>query len=175
MHSAAAAGQPNVLLWAARVAVAGPLLCITLVAVLHVLESEVNDSDAVSEYALGALSEGTPRPSGGGPRIPAQGTSPMKSRLCHSRNPARLLGTFLERTIIGVMSSREMNRRVAIEARISSPVSLPCRNARLPEGVGHGGHERSNVPDRDRGACGRCRRVSDRHGLTRPREIFAAP
>jgi hypothetical protein len=53
MHSAAAAGQPNVLLWAARVAVAGPLLCITLVAVLHVLESEVNDSDAVSEYALG--------------------------------------------------------------------------------------------------------------------------
>ncbi len=52
MHSAAA-GQPNVLLWAARVAVAGPLLCIALVAVLHVLESEVNDSDAVSEYALG--------------------------------------------------------------------------------------------------------------------------
>jgi hypothetical membrane protein len=52
MHSAAA-GQLNLLVWAARLAVAGPLLCITLVAVLHVLESEVNDSDAVSEYALG--------------------------------------------------------------------------------------------------------------------------
>jgi hypothetical protein len=52
MHSAAA-GQPNLLIWAARVAVAGPLLCITLVAALHVLESEVNDSNAVSEYALG--------------------------------------------------------------------------------------------------------------------------
>ena len=52
MHSAAA-GQSNLLIWAARLAVAGPLLCITLVAVLHVLESEVNDSDAVSEYALG--------------------------------------------------------------------------------------------------------------------------
>jgi hypothetical membrane protein len=52
MHRAAA-GQPNLLIWAARLAVAGPLLCITLVAVLHVLESEVNDSDAVSEYALG--------------------------------------------------------------------------------------------------------------------------
>ena len=52
MHSAAA-GQPNLLIWTARLAVAGPLLCITLVAVLHVLESEVNDSDAVSEYALG--------------------------------------------------------------------------------------------------------------------------
>ena len=49
----AAAGQPSLLIWAARLAVAGPLLCITLVAVLHVLESEVNDSDAVSEYALG--------------------------------------------------------------------------------------------------------------------------
>ena len=52
MHSSAA-GQPTALVWAARLAVAGPLLCITLVAVLHVLESEVNDSDAVSEYALG--------------------------------------------------------------------------------------------------------------------------
>jgi hypothetical membrane protein len=52
MHSAAA-GQHSLLIWAARLAVAGPLLCITLVAVLHVLESEVNDSDAVSEYALG--------------------------------------------------------------------------------------------------------------------------
>ena len=52
MHRAAA-GQPNQLIWAARLAVAGPLLCITLVAVLHVLESEVNDSEAVSEYALG--------------------------------------------------------------------------------------------------------------------------
>jgi hypothetical protein len=49
----AAARQPNALIWAARLAVAGPLLCITLVALLHVLEPEVNDSDAVSEYALG--------------------------------------------------------------------------------------------------------------------------
>ena len=49
----AAAREPNALIWAARLAVAGPLLCITLVAVLHVLEPEVNDSDAVSEYALG--------------------------------------------------------------------------------------------------------------------------
>ena len=52
MHSSAAR-QPKALIWAARLAVAGPLLCITLIAVLHVLESEVNDSDAVSEYALG--------------------------------------------------------------------------------------------------------------------------
>jgi hypothetical protein len=49
----AAARQPHALIWAARLAVAGPLLCITLVALLHVLEPEVNDSDAVSEYALG--------------------------------------------------------------------------------------------------------------------------
>ena len=49
----AAAREPRPLIWAARVAVAGPLLCITLVALLHVLEPEVNDSDAVSEYALG--------------------------------------------------------------------------------------------------------------------------
>ncbi|MBA3376007.1 MAG: DUF998 domain-containing protein [Actinobacteria bacterium] len=49
----AAEWQPNALIWAARLAVAGPLLCITLVALLHVLEPEVNDSDAVSEYALG--------------------------------------------------------------------------------------------------------------------------
>jgi hypothetical protein len=53
MLSAAAARQPHALIWAARLAVAGPLLCITLVALLHVLEPEVNDSDAVSEYALG--------------------------------------------------------------------------------------------------------------------------
>jgi Protein of unknown function (DUF998) len=51
--SSAAAREPNALIWAARLAVAGPVLCLTLVAVLHVLESEVNDSDAVSEYALG--------------------------------------------------------------------------------------------------------------------------
>jgi hypothetical protein len=49
----AAAQLPNALIWAASLAVAGPLLCITLVALLHVLEPEVNDSDAVSEYALG--------------------------------------------------------------------------------------------------------------------------
>ena len=49
----AAAREPHTLIWAARLAVAGPLLCITLVALLHVLEPEVNDSDAVSEYALG--------------------------------------------------------------------------------------------------------------------------
>jgi Protein of unknown function (DUF998) len=42
-----------VLTAAARLAVAGPLLCIALVALLHILEPEVNDSDAVSEYALG--------------------------------------------------------------------------------------------------------------------------
>jgi hypothetical protein len=51
--STAAARQSNTLIWAARLAVAGPLLCLALVALLHVLESEVNDSDAVSEYALG--------------------------------------------------------------------------------------------------------------------------
>ena len=45
MHSAAAR-QPNALIWAARLAVAGPLLCIALVGALHVLEPEVNDSDA---------------------------------------------------------------------------------------------------------------------------------
>jgi hypothetical protein len=51
--STAAAQQPNAVTWAARLAVAGPLLCIALVALLHVLEPEVNDSDATSEYALG--------------------------------------------------------------------------------------------------------------------------
>jgi hypothetical protein len=51
--TSAAAHQPNALTWAARLAVIGPLLCIALVALLHVLEPEVNDSDAVSEYALG--------------------------------------------------------------------------------------------------------------------------
>ena len=51
--SSAAAREPNALIWAARLAVAGPVLCLTLVAVLHALEPEVNDSDAVSEYALG--------------------------------------------------------------------------------------------------------------------------
>ena len=49
----AAARQSDSLTWAARLAVAGPLLCLALVALLHALESEVNDSDAVSEYALG--------------------------------------------------------------------------------------------------------------------------
>jgi hypothetical protein len=51
--STAAAQQPNAVTWAARLALAGPLLCIALVALLHVLEPEVNDSDATSEYALG--------------------------------------------------------------------------------------------------------------------------
>jgi hypothetical protein len=51
--STAAARQPNAVTWAARLALAGPLVCIALVALLHVLEPEVNDSDAVSEYALG--------------------------------------------------------------------------------------------------------------------------
>ena len=45
--------QPSALTWAARLAVVGPLLCLALVALLHVLEPEVNDSEAVSEYALG--------------------------------------------------------------------------------------------------------------------------
>jgi hypothetical protein len=49
----AAAREPRALIWAARLAVAGPLVCITLIALLHALEPEVNDSDAVSEYALG--------------------------------------------------------------------------------------------------------------------------
>jgi hypothetical protein len=49
----AATRRSKTLVWLGRVAVAGPLLCLTLVALLHVLESEVNDSDAVSEYALG--------------------------------------------------------------------------------------------------------------------------
>jgi hypothetical membrane protein len=49
----AAAQRSNAVTWAARLAVVGPLVCIALVALLHVLESEVNDSDAVSEYALG--------------------------------------------------------------------------------------------------------------------------
>jgi hypothetical protein len=51
--STAAARQPNAVTWAARLALVGPLLCVALVALLHVLESEFNDSDAVSEYALG--------------------------------------------------------------------------------------------------------------------------
>ena len=51
--SSTAAREPDALIWAARLAVAGPVLCLTLVAVLHVLEPEINDSDAVSEYALG--------------------------------------------------------------------------------------------------------------------------
>ena len=38
---------------AARLAVAGPAVCMALVALLHFLEPEVNDRDAVSEYALG--------------------------------------------------------------------------------------------------------------------------
>ncbi len=45
--------ESRVLTAAARLAVAGPLVCIALVALLHLLEPEVNDSDAVSEYALG--------------------------------------------------------------------------------------------------------------------------
>ncbi len=45
--------QRTAFTWAARIAVAAPLLSLALVALLHVLESEVNDSDAVSEYALG--------------------------------------------------------------------------------------------------------------------------
>lgn len=49
----AATRRSKTLVWLGRVAVGGPLLCLTLVALLHVLESEVNDSDAVSEYALG--------------------------------------------------------------------------------------------------------------------------
>ena len=49
----AAARESRALIWAARLTVAGPLLYITLVALLHVLEPEVNDSNAVSEYALG--------------------------------------------------------------------------------------------------------------------------
>ena len=51
--SNAAAREPTALIWAARIAVAGPVLCLTLVALLHMLEPEVNDSNAVSEYALG--------------------------------------------------------------------------------------------------------------------------
>ena len=51
--SSAAAREPDGLIWAARLAVAGPVLCLTLVTALHVLEPEINDSDAVSEYALG--------------------------------------------------------------------------------------------------------------------------
>jgi hypothetical protein len=44
---------PNGLIWAARLAVAGSLLCLALIALLHVLEPEYNDSNATSEYALG--------------------------------------------------------------------------------------------------------------------------
>ena len=43
----------NGLLWAARLSVAGSLLCFTLIALLHALEPEFNDSNATSEYALG--------------------------------------------------------------------------------------------------------------------------
>ena len=39
--------------WGARLAVAGSLLCIALIALLHALEPEFNDSNATSEYALG--------------------------------------------------------------------------------------------------------------------------
>ena len=46
---------PSGLIWGARVAVAGSLLCVTLIALLHALEPEVNNSAAVSEYALGAF------------------------------------------------------------------------------------------------------------------------
>jgi Protein of unknown function (DUF998) len=53
--STAAAQQPNAVTWAARIALAGPLLSIALVALLHVLEPEVNENDAVSEHALGDL------------------------------------------------------------------------------------------------------------------------
>ena len=48
-----APARPNGLIWGARLVVAGSLLCITLIALLHVLEPEFNDSRAVSEYALG--------------------------------------------------------------------------------------------------------------------------
>jgi hypothetical protein len=51
--TSAALQQPNATIWAARLAVVGPLLSIALVALLHVLEPEVNESNAVSEYALG--------------------------------------------------------------------------------------------------------------------------
>jgi hypothetical protein len=39
--------------WWARLATAGSLLCLALIALLHVLEPEFNDSNATSEYALG--------------------------------------------------------------------------------------------------------------------------
>ena len=45
--------RPNGLIWGARLAVAGSLLCIALIALLHALEPEFNDSNATSEYALG--------------------------------------------------------------------------------------------------------------------------
>ncbi len=48
-----APARPNGLIWGARVAVVGSLLCITLIALLHALEPEFNGSNAVSEYALG--------------------------------------------------------------------------------------------------------------------------
>ena len=44
---------PNGLIWAARLAVGGSLLCLTLIVLLHALEPEFNDSNATSEYALG--------------------------------------------------------------------------------------------------------------------------
>jgi hypothetical protein len=46
-------GETRALTWVARLAVGAPILSIALVALLHVLEPEVNDRDAVSEYALG--------------------------------------------------------------------------------------------------------------------------
>ena len=48
-----APARPNGLIWAARLVVAGSLLCLTLIALLHALEPEFNDSNATSEYALG--------------------------------------------------------------------------------------------------------------------------
>ena len=48
-----APGRPDGLIWGARLAVAGSLLCVSVIALLHVLEPEVNDRDAISEYALG--------------------------------------------------------------------------------------------------------------------------
>jgi hypothetical protein len=49
----AAGRQTSALAWAGRLAVGAPVLSIAVVALLHVLEPEVNDRDAVSEYALG--------------------------------------------------------------------------------------------------------------------------
>jgi len=49
----AATRRQKMLIWLGWLAVAGPVLSITIIALLHVLQPEVNDSDAVSEYALG--------------------------------------------------------------------------------------------------------------------------